>query len=312
MERAEHDKGKTIDANRFKELCRSQSVEEKEFREWLGLYTDADRCIEAFKKRKKFFRVNTLKISLKEFEEQSTLSRKKTSIEGVFEYSGEGIGRTFDYFLGYIHPQSLSSIMVSRVLLPKPGEVVLDSAAAPGSKLTHMAALMENKGAIVGIELKPHKLGPLFDNISRLGVVNSCIIIGDSTKFRLRIFRKALVDAPCTSLGSGGSAYLRWKPEHSRKISVLQAKMLINAYDCLVDGGELVYSTCTYPPEENEEVVKELLERRPGASLEDVGIEGEGGLSEYGKEMGKCRRTYPHQNNSEGFFIAKVKKDGED
>ncbi|MEM4367277.1 MAG: RsmB/NOP family class I SAM-dependent RNA methyltransferase [Candidatus Anstonellales archaeon] len=286
-------------------------MEEKEFREWLSSYTDADKCMEAFKNRKKFFRVNTIKIGLEEFEKVSMLERKATKVKGAFEYLGEGIGRTFDYFLGYIHPQSLSSIMVSEALAPKAGEVVLDAAAAPGSKLTHMAALMENKGAIVGIELKGHKLGPLFDNISRLGVINACIIVGDSTKFKKRMFGKALVDAPCTALGSGGSAYLRWEPQHSKRISVLQEKMLLNAYDCLLDGGELVYSTCTYPPEENEKVVARLLEEREGASLIEVPLEGDGGISEYGKEMGKCRRIYPQQNNSEGFFIAKVKKYGE-
>ena len=78
-------------------------------------------------------------------------------------------------------------------------------------------------------------------------------------------FDKVLLDAPCTALGSGESAPERWEPGHSAKISVLQKKMLFSAYDALRPGGCLVYSTCTYAKEENEEVVANLLQNVPTA-----------------------------------------------
>jgi 16S rRNA C967 or C1407 C5-methylase (RsmB/RsmF family) len=86
--------------------------------------------------------------------------------------------------------------------------------------------------------------------------------------------------------------------------------MLFSAYDSLVPGGSLVYSTCTYEKGENEEVVKLLLEKRPEAKLEELGVEfpHDSALSEYGNEFRKVARVYPHHSSSEGFFIAKIRK----
>ena len=123
-------------------------------------------------------------------------------------------------------------------------------------------------------------------------------------------FDKVLLDAPCTALGSGAAASSRWEPENSEKISLLQKRMMANAYDALKPDGTLVYSTCTYAKEENEEVVKALLEAESGAKLEkiDLDIPHEKGLSDYGKEFEKVWRVYPQHLKSEGFFMAKIRK----
>jgi len=287
------------------------------FREWLSGYTDCDRCLEAFRNRRHFFRVNTLKLSPEKFLETTRLKCERTAqYDLAFELKeaeGYEIGRTWEYFLGYIHPQSLPSILVSLALNPTREDAVLDVAAAPGSKFSHMAMLMGNEGVLVGNDLRPDKISALFATINRLNVLNCIVTERDGTLLDWKErFTKVLLDAPCTALGSGESAPERWEPEHSRKISILQKKMLFSAYDALKPGGELVYSTCTYAKEENEEVVKNLLDNVPGAELADLGLDipHEPGLGEYGGEFRKCCRVYPQHLRSEGFFMAKIRKVG--
>jgi NOL1/NOP2/sun family putative RNA methylase len=290
-------------------------MEEKEFSDWLSVYTDAGTCMAAFADQQDFFRVNTIKNSVEEFEVLSKLKRTKSKYyDAAFELNERKsfqIGKTWEYFLGLIYPQSLSSILVSLALDPKPGQTVLDVSAAPGSKFSHMAMLMENKGVLVGNDLKPEKLSALYSTINRMNILNCIVTMRDGSKLDWKErFDKVLLDAPCTALGSGAEAWKRWEPENSKRIGGLQKRMLFSAFDALKPGGELVYSTCTYAKEENEEVVKNLLENVVGARLETIHLDipHEPGLSEYGDEFKKCYRIYPQHINSEGFFIAKIRK----
>ena len=144
-----------------------------------------------------------------------------------------------------------------------------------------------------------------------MNILNSIVTERDGTNLDwFSRFDKVLLDAPCTALGSGDTAPERWDIEHSKKISVLQKKMLFSAFDALRPGGSLVYSTCTYAKEENEEVVANLLSNVPSAGLEDIGVDfpHDPGLSEYGAEFKKCRRVYPYHLESEGFFMARIRK----
>ena len=110
-------------------------------------------------------------------------------------------------------------------------------------------------------------------------------------------------------MGSNEKAYEWWDEKYSRNISALQTTILRAAFAHLEEGGTLVYSTCTYSPEENELPVSRLLEKHPNAKLEKVEIpNSESGLQEFGSEFKKTARIYPHKFNSEGFFLAKVKK----
>jgi NOL1/NOP2/sun family putative RNA methylase len=291
------------------------AMDQVSFKDWLSTYCDYDRCTAAFNDRKQFFRVNTLKMGVDGFKAITKI--KHTGVpyyDAAFESTeeqGYEIGRTWDYFLGYIYPQSLPSILVSLILGPKPGTEVLDVAAAPGSKFSHMAMLMQNKGILVGNDLKREKTSALFATINRMNILNSIVTERDGTRLDwFSRFDKVLLDAPCTALGSGDSAPERWEPEHSRKISTLQKKMLFSAYDALRPGGTLVYSTCTYAKEENEEVVQNLLQNVPSAKLEAIEVDfpHEPGMSDYGDEFKKCFRVYPYHLQSEGFFIAKIRK----
>lgn len=290
-------------------------MEESAFREWLSSYTDADRCLAAFHDQKQFFRVNTLKIPVSEFIQKTKLNCARSMYyEAAFELQERQpfqIGRTWEYFLGLIHPQSLPSIIVPLALKPKPEDVVLDAAASPGSKFSHIAMLMDNKGILVGNDIKSEKISALYSTINRLNVLNCIVTMRDGSRLGWKArFTKILLDAPCTSLGSGVGAWARWEPTHSKKMASLQKRMLFSAYDALRPGGELVYSTCTYAKEENEEVVQNLLDNVRNAKLEPLGLDvpHEPGLSDYGSEFGRCYRIYPHHLQSEGFFIAKIRK----
>ncbi|MBS3068069.1 RsmB/NOP family class I SAM-dependent RNA methyltransferase [Candidatus Micrarchaeota archaeon] len=290
-------------------------MELNEFKEWLASYTDADRCLEAFYNQKEFFRVNTIKTPVEKFLEITKLkcdqSKYCTEAFELKEEENYAIGKTWEYFLGYIYPQSLSSILVSLVLGPKSDNIILDVAAAPGSKFSHIAALMQNNRLLVGNDLKKEKISALYSTINRLNILNCITTIRDGSRLNWRErFDKVLLDAPCTALGSGEGALNRWTLDHSKKISTLQKRMLFSAFDALKPGGELIYSTCTYAKEENEEVVSNLLQNVQSAKLLDIKLDipHDSGLSEYGNEFRKCYRIYPQHLQSEGFFIAKIGK----
>ena len=289
-------------------------MDEKDYREWLSGYTEFDSCVHAFANQRQFFRVNTLKTEQEKFEEKTKIKCKKSKYYSLaYEVEEEiQIGKTIDYYLGHIYPQTLPSILVSLVLNPKPTDRVLDVAASPGSKFSHLAMLMDNKGVLVGNDQK-ERISTLYATINRMNVLNSIVTIRDGAKLDWKErFDKVLLDTPCTALGSGPEAWRRWKVENSQKISAIQKKMLFSAYDALVPGGELVYSTCTYAKEENEEVVATLLENVPSAKIESivlpVEIPHEQGIGELGEELKKCYRIYPQHLESEGFFIAKIRK----
>ena len=292
-------------------------MEKQQFLDWLNSYTDAEKCLNCFENQKDFFRVNTIKITKEHFKEISKLKCKQSPYYDLAFEQEENtkyfkIGKTWEYFLGYIYPQSLPSILVSTILDPKPGETIADVAAAPGSKFSHIAALMNNDGILVGNDQK-EKLSALYSTINRMNVLNCIVMFGDAVKMKLPFqFDKITVDAPCTALGSGPEAYFRWDESHSRKIGFLQEKMLLRAFDNLRENGEIVYSTCTYAKEENEDVVQKLLNERANAKLADISVEfpHEKGLSEYGNEFRKTIRIYPQHLESEGFFVAKIKKAG--
>ncbi len=281
------------------------------FTEWLSSYTDCEKCMDAFRNQSQFFRVNALKIPLLKFSTTSRLKRTRSYLDYAFRYDDSySIGKTWEFFLGFIYPQSLPSILVSAILDPKPNEEVLDVAAAPGSKFSHLAMLMENDGVLVGNDYKKEKISALYSTINRMNVLNCIVTMRDGKALNWKErFDKVLLDAPCSALGSGAGAMDRWKPENSRMIANTQKQMLFSAYDALKPGGEIVYSTCTYAKEENEEVIVNLLENRK-AELCDILIDAphDSGLSEFGNEFRKTVRIYPQHLQSEGFFIAKIRK----
>ncbi len=216
------------------------------------------------------------------------------------------IGNTLDYFLGYIHTQSFSSMIPPIILNPKPHDVVLDMCSAPGGKTTEMADFMNNTGMIVANDNKINRLKMLVANMRRLGVENTVVVNEDARNVKFNIqFDKILADVPCSSLGSSLFALKKWTYKRSRDFARIQRKILMRAFDLLKEGGELIYSTCTFIKKENEDVVQFLLDNNENAKLEDISLNFP---HERGIDMKEAVRIYPQHVNSEAFFIAKIKK----
>jgi 16S rRNA (cytosine967-C5)-methyltransferase len=195
---------------------------------------------------------------------------------------------------GAMTPQSRGSMRVARFLDPQPGERVLDLCAAPGTKTTHIAALMEGEGTLVAIEKDPTRAESLAANCRRMhaGFVNARCADA-ATLEPTESFDRVLLDAPCSNLGTlQNRPDARWRtsPEQIDELAALQERLLDSAAAQLRPGGLLVYSTCTISPRENRERVDALLAARPDLSLDDV------------------TQTLPHRDHTDGFFMARVRR----
>jgi len=270
-------------------------------------------------------RVNTLKTSVDEIKKRLagkwTLTQIPWSYEGFWiEGERRDVGNLMEHSLGYIYIQEAASMIPPLVLDPKPGELVLDMCASPGSKATELASLMENKGILFANDITGNRMKPLGINMQRAGVSNSIITIMKGQSFaRSNIeFDKILVDAPCSGTGTIRKSLKTieiWNPLMITRLSTTQKSLLKTAFKILKKDGIVVYSTCSVEPEENEEVIDNLLRTNSNAVLEKVEFEGkrsnvilefEG--KTYDKEIKKCLRIWPQDNDTEGFFVAKIKK----
>ena len=230
------------------------------------------------------------------------------------------LGNTLEHFLGYYYVQGAASMIPPLILNPKSGEIILDLCAAPGSKTTQMAQLMENKGVIVANDRYLYRILALRANLQRCGVINTIVTRMDGVRFKKvkQKFDKVLVDAPCSSEGiirEDLNLIKKWNLNFIKRLSALQKKLIEAGFERLKEDGILVYSTCTLAPEENEAVVDYLV-RNFDAKIEEIRlkqIKARPGITEWmGKKfvkgISKCWRIYPQDNNTEGFFIAKLRK----
>jgi 16S rRNA (cytosine1407-C5)-methyltransferase len=232
------------------------------------------------------------------------------------------VGKTVEHTLGRYYIQSLSSMIPPFVLNPNKEDVTLDLCAAPGSKTTQLAELMNNRGTLVANEPSNKRIRSLVFNADRLNLVNLGVIRykGESlSKVYDHHFDKILVDAPCSGLGivqKKGEISNWWNTEQVRILSELQLRLLISAIKMAKVGAEILYSTCTITFEENEYVIDKVLGKYP-VELEtiELPVPSHEGLTEcygdeFSPELKKTRRILPWEINSEGFFIAKLRKTG--
>ncbi|NPA22469.1 MAG: RsmB/NOP family class I SAM-dependent RNA methyltransferase [Candidatus Micrarchaeota archaeon] len=218
------------------------------------------------------------------------------------------VGRTLEYLAGWIHSQSLASALPPHVLDPKPWDRVYDATAAPGSKTTQMAMLMENKGTIYATDKAP-RLRALRANVERLGVLNTFMKVWDAKKPFPLSYNKALLDAPCSALGSHKYAWERLTPSIVRTLSLVQKDMIKAVFENLEPGGVMVYSTCTTTYEENEGVIEWLLENFQNAKLEEVKLPvpaQDAQPKQY--EDVKVAKRVSARDAGEAFFIARIRK----
>lgn len=272
-------------------------------------------------------RVNTLKLPVKECKER--LEKQDWSLtqipwckEGFWvehKHGRRDIGNTKEHCLGYYYVQEAASMLPPLILDPKPGDIALDMCAAPGSKASQIAQCMKNKGILVANDFTGLRLAPLGINLQRCGITNHIITRMYGQWFREFEFDKVLVDAPCSGTGTIRKSLktLRiWNPEMVRRLAATQKKLIEAGFNNLKKGGTLVYSTCSLEPEEDEGVIDYLISRYDDARVEkfDLNIKRAEPILEfegrsYTQEVKKCLRIWPQDNDTEGFFVAKLRKD---
>ena len=249
----------------------------------------------------------------------------KWSKAGLVVYESQvPVGATPEYMGGHYMVQGASSFLPVMALAPQHGESVVDMAAAPGGKTSHVSGLMGNSGMVVANELKKERLKSLTANLHRLGCTNAVVsnmdgrklpgVLGESSCDRV------LLDAPCSGTG------VTWKDPKVKSskseqdiwtCARLQKELLLAAIDLCnsssTTGGYVVYSTCSTMVEENELVIDYVLRRRDVKVVEcglDFGRPGFTRFREHSMHpsVQRSRRFYPHVHNLDGFFVCKIKK----
>jgi 16S rRNA (cytosine967-C5)-methyltransferase len=201
---------------------------------------------------------------------------------------------------------------VARTLAPRPGERVLDLCAAPGAKATHLAALMEDRGEVVGVERDPVRAEELRATCARLGASCVDVRVGDAREpVTGESFDRVLVDPPCSGLGTlQARPDLRWRVRLADLdgFAARQAAILDAGAAVLRPGGTLVYSTCTLSPRENEDQVAALTKRRPDLEVDD--LHADLPLWEH-PGVPRFLQTMPHRHGTAGFFVARLRRGGQ-
>lgn len=312
----------------------SRIILSEDLDEYLNKLPDLDRdlFLEACEKSlPEGFRINTLKSAedyvLKRLREKGFGFKKVPWARyGYIVEKGEDLGKTLEHALGLIYMQGPVSMAPVEALDPKPGDLVLDLCASPGSKSTQIAQLLGGKGVVVANDVSHERIKALSSNLQRFGVINCVITLTDGRRyprFARNFFDKVLVDAPCSSLGIISKDWgiaRSWSIGLVKRLSRLQARLLLSGFDCLKPGGALIYSTCTLTIEENEFVVNRVLEERENARLDEInliGLKHRKGFTEWNgtkldPDLEKTLRIMPYDNWAEGFYIAKIVKEGGD
>lgn len=251
------------------------------------------------------FRTNPLK------EGQLTFSNPIP--ETNWGYYGKVSGKSPEHVTGLVYSQEPAAQMVAQITHPREGMKVLDLAAAPGGKSTHLLSYLNNTGLLVSNEINNRRSKILVENIERFGARN-VLVTNESAERLAKVFSSyfdlIVLDAPCSGEGmfrKQPDAMDYWSLDYPAQCAALQREILEDAVKMLANGGELVYSTCTWAPEENEEIVAWLLDEFP---LELVDISKLNGMTP-GIDYPETARMYPHHFKGEGQFVAKFRFVGE-
>ncbi|WP_247008238.1 RsmB/NOP family class I SAM-dependent RNA methyltransferase [Halorientalis litorea] len=273
-------------------------------------------------------RVNTIKTTVERA--RRALDEEAIAFEpcdwhpGLLKLPETQPGANWPYYHGWLHGQEEVSAVPATVLDPQPGERVWDACAAPGSKTTQLAALMDDGGLLVGTDSNLGRISALRSNAERLGVTNLGITNEDARVHSLKPwggeeYDRALVDAPCSCEGTvrkNPDTLEEWSLDHVESIATVQQGILTRAVQATREGGTVVYSTCTFAPEENEAVLDHVLTEEDCRLVEfDLSLDTAPGVTEWQGEtfdgsVAKARRIYPHRNDTGGFFCAKLEVTG--
>lgn len=271
-------------------LLRMQKVLGAEFDEFLKSYDEPP---------KKGIRVNTLKISVEDFVKNAPFKLEKIKwADNGFYVEGGGLGKTIEHASGLYYVQEPSAMAVAPKLKVKKGDRVLDLCSAPGGKGTQLAQELEGEGIIVLNEIVLSRAKILSSNVERLGITNSIVTCATPETIAeefCEYFDKILVDAPCSGEGmfkKEQAAIPEWSLDNVQMCAKRQENILNCAYKALAGGGRLVYSTCTFAEQEDEEQVQKFLATHTDCRLLEM------------------QKLYPHKVKGEGHFYAVFQKEG--
>ncbi|MEQ9716349.1 MAG: RsmB/NOP family class I SAM-dependent RNA methyltransferase [Candidatus Asgardarchaeum sp.] len=317
--------------NRIKKLAEKYGYREYMIRRYLEIFDEEElyEFLEACEKGlKTTIRVNTIKVRenllLKRLEERGIVLEKIkwTKYGYTVQKANVPIGATPEYLLGYYFIQNAASMLPPEILFPKNNDIVVDMCAAPGTKTTYLAQLMNNEGTLISIDSSPTRIKALIANIQRMGIKNTIVLKMDARRlYKIGIrFDKILLDAPCTGEGLIPIDPSRKKSRKLKDIKVMsriQLELLVSAIKSIKNDGIIVYSTCSIAPEENEYVISQALDEfRDEIKLEPININvGKPGLLKFedytfDERLKFAKRLYPHTDRTIGFFIAKIRKSG--
>lgn len=268
-------------------------------------------CIASNTKPDMIVRVNQTKISRDLFyntfnEKEFQMEKTTLSDSGIIIRNPHNIEKTEMYTKGLITPQDESSMLVGQILNPEKKSHIIDMCCAPGGKCLHAAEICDNTSYVVGCDIFEHKLRLVDNNVKRLGLSNISLRIQDATVLNndfIEKFDYCIVDVPCSNSG-----IIRRKPEIKYRMDLsrfdellnLQRSILDNASKYLKKDGKLVYSTCSVFDEENIDLVLDFLNRHEDFKFEDFVING--------KKHEGFIKLLPHIDNTDGFFIAYLKR----
>lgn len=277
---------------------------------------EAEKLLSAFMERPRIsIRVNILKATVEEVLEKLRSEGKNPEVSAVIptviKFEGPyNFDKSELFKSGKIVIQEEPAALASIILNPRPGDVVVDIAAAPGGKTEHMGELMMNQGAIHAFDTDRARMGRLEELVRRAGITIVKTYVKDGREAHRvlgeEIADRVLVDPPCTSDGTlARNPDLRWRlmEDEVTKLSQLQYELLKAAIKLVKPGGYILYTTCTLLVEENEEVIKKLLEKEGGrVRLVPLGGPYSGGF------MPGTMRVWPHIHRTIGFFYALLQK----
>lgn len=227
------------------------------------------------------------------------------------------VGGAIPYRLGWLHAQEEAALWAVDAMSLSPGARVLDLCASPGNKTAQIAIALADRGLVVANERKAGRIAALRSNLDRLGITSAAVVQSDGVRFRSDVvFDAVLVDAPCTCEGTA-RRHLTGRGRdgvvaYRASIRQTQIALLRNAVRHVRRGGVVVYSTCTYAPEENEAVI-DRIDGVDIVPIPDPGIRTSPGIAAWDDtgfkdDVRHARRVWPHYNDTGGFFVARLRK----
>jgi len=245
-------------------------------------------------------------------ETQILTFRKGLAIEVTkAKYSVPSFRETREFQDGLIYPQSLPAILTSKILDPKPDEIVLDMTCSPGGKLSHICQLMKNQGRVFGVDRNKQKIDTAMETCARTGCSNVTLFVHDSRYLNIDFPSlrpdKILVDPPCSALGIMPKVYEYATTREIEALARYQKQFLATASKMIKPGGRIVYSVCTLSLQECEENAAHAENSYSLSIKEQSPMLGKPGIPVEGRPTERCQRFHPHENDA-GYFIAAFHK----